>query len=269
VYGYSISVREKQVKPKINYDRGVFIDKVQVWFLQRNKLWTMITFVTLASIVILQFILTFLTQINPQVRHGIYPILIPMLVLFVFSIFWRNTVTAFLSLAGAMCLYAGMYYAYASRFGIIQNKFLAHVNNPTPLHLPPSDTVAEFYFLMGIFAAVLCVAVAFRPSLFRAKGTPVGLPYPIWTNSDNERNYPRFKFGANNSLSLIPVQSLLSFGERHLISNYKYIQVMIGGRIYFVSLDEWVPQTVTYIIRDRDSGSLVGIPKVSDGFNIW
>ena len=257
-------MREKQVKPKINYDRGVFIDKVQVWFLKRNKLWTMITFVALTSIVILQFILTFLTQINPHVRQGIYPILIPMLVLFVFSIFWRNTVTAFLSLAGAMCLFAGMYYEYASRFGIIHNKFLVHVNNPTPLHLPPSDTVADFYFLMGIFAAILCVAVAFRPSLFRAKGAPVGLPYPIWTNTDNERNYLGFKFGANNSVvSLIPVQSLLSFSERNLISNYKYIQVMIGGRIYFVSLDEWVPQTATYIIRDRDSGSLVGIPKLS------
>jgi len=45
--------------------------------------------------------------------------------------------------------------------------------------------------------------------------------------------------GNSNSVqSLIPVQSLLSFGERHLISNYKYIQVMIGGRIYFVSIDE-------------------------------
>lgn len=261
---------KKQIKLKINDNRGVFIDRVQGWFLQRNKFWTRISFVALASIIILQFSFTFLTQINPHVRQGIYPILIPLLVLFVFSIFWRNTVTAFLSLAGAMCLYVGMYYAYASRLGIIQNKFLAYVNTPTPLHLPPMATVAEFYFLMGVFAAILCVAVAFRPSLFRAKGTPVGLPYPIWTNNDNERNDPRLKIGAKNSvLSLIPVQSLLSFGERHLISNYKYIQVMIGGRIYFVSLDEWVPQTATYIIRDRDSGSLVGIPKVSDGFNIW
>ncbi|MRN69405.1 MAG: hypothetical protein FIO04_06870 [Nitrosopumilales archaeon] len=74
---------------------------------------------------------------------------------------------------------------------------------------------------------------------------------------------------SNSVLSLIPVQSLLSFGERHLISNYKYIQVMIGGRIYFVSLDEWVPQSTTYIIREKGSGSLVGIPKVSDGFNVW
>jgi hypothetical protein len=101
--------------------------------------------------------------------------------------------------------------------------------------------------------------------LFRAAGAITGLPYPVWNRNDD----PLY-IGANSNsvLSLIPVQSLLNFGERHLISNFKYIQVMIGGRIYFVSLDEWVPQSTTYIIREKDSGSLVGIPKVPDGFNI-
>jgi len=40
---------------------------------------------------------------------------------------------------------------------------------------------------------------------------------------------------------------------------------VIGGRIYFVSLDEWVPLSMTYIIRDKQSGSLIGIPKI-DGY---
>jgi len=253
---------KKQNKPKINDSRGVFIDKVQGWFLQRNKFWTQITFVALASIIILQFFLTFLTGINPHIRLAIYPILIPLLLLFVLSIFWRNTITAFLSLAGAICLFVGMYYAFASRYEIIQNmsSSLSHTT-PTHMHLPLLAAAATFYFLIGLFSAFLCVGVAFRPSFFRAKGALTGLPYPVWT-SDN----PRLKFGSNNRiLSLIPVQSLLSLGERHLISNYKYIQVVIGGRIYFVSLDEWVPLSSTYIIRDKQSGSLIGIPKDSYG----
>ncbi len=231
MYIISRRVRE-QIKRKDGDDRQDFIDKVQGWFLQRNKFWTQITFVALASIIILQFFLTFLTGINPHIRLAIYPILIPLLLLFVLSIFWRNTITAFLSLAGAICLF------------------------------PPLAAVATFYFLIGLFSAFLCVGVAFRPSFFRAKGALTGLPYPVW-NSNN----PRLKFGSNNNsiLSLIPVQSLLSFGERHLISHYKYIQVVIGGRIYFVSLDEWVPLSMTYIIRDKQSGSLIGIPKI-DGY---
>jgi len=257
---------KKQNRPKINDDRGVFIDNVQRWFLQRNKFWTTITFVVLASIIILQFSFTFLAGSNPYVRLAIYPILIPLLLLFVFSIFWRNTITAFLSLAGATCLFVGMYYAYASRYEIIH--ILSSSLSHTTLHmqLPPLEAVAAFYFLMGLFSASLCVGVALRPSFFRAKGAITGLPYPVWSTTDDP-----IYMGANTNsvLSLIPVQSLLSFAERHLISNYKYIQVMIGARIYFVSLDEWVPQSTTYIIRDKQSGSLVGIPKVSDGFNIW
>jgi len=226
-----------------------------------------ITFLVLASIIILQLSFTFLTGINPHIRLAIYPILIPLLLLFVFSIFWRNTITAFLSLAGATCLFVGMYYAYASRYEIIQSmsSSLSHTTT-THLHLAPLAAAATFYFLIGLFSAFLCVGVAFRPSFFRAKGALTGLPYPVWTS-----NNPRLKFGSNNNsiLSLIPVQSLLSLSERHLISNYKYIQVVIGGRIYFVSLDEWVPLSTTYIIRDKQSGSLIGIPKVSDGFNVW
>ena len=98
-----------------------------------------------------------------------------------------------------------------------------------------------------------------QPSFFCAGAAITGLPYPVWNRNDDS-----IYIGANcNSvLSLIPVQSLLSFGERHLSSNYKYIQVVIGGRVYFVSLDEWVPLSSTYIIRDKQSGSLVGISKI-------
>lgn len=74
--------------------------------------------------------------------------------------------------------------------------------------------VADYYFFMGIFALILCTAVAFRPSIFRAKGAPVGPPYPLWTN-DRDQN------------------------------------------------------SDTAQLREKESGSLLGIPKVHDGFNIW
>jgi hypothetical protein len=246
-------VRE-QIKRKDGV-RGDFIERVQGWFLQRSRFWTQITFVVLALIIILEVFLSFLTGINPHIRLAIYPILIPLLLSFVFSIFWRNTMTAVLSLAGTMCLYAGMYYTYATR--------LPYLNIHVPLHSPPMHTVAGFYFFMGIFAVILCVAAAYRPSFFIARGrrAPIGLPYPIWNTEDDDPNY-RDGVHSKGSLSLIPIQSLLSFSERHLTSNYKYIQAVICGRIYFVSLDEWVPQSETYIIRDKQSGSLVGIPKI-------
>jgi hypothetical protein len=43
---------------------------------------------------------------------------------------------------------------------------------------------------------------------------------------------------------------------------------MIGGTTYYVSPDDWVPEN-SRVIRDKESGSLLGIPKVPDGFSIW
>ncbi len=259
---------KKQNGLDTNENRGVFIDNIQRWFWRRNTFWTAITFIVLAAIIILQVSFTFLTGINSHIRLLIYPILVPLLLLFIFSIFWRNTITAFLSLAGALCLFVGMYYAYVSQYEAVQT-ISASVSqaNKIRMQFPSVDTVATFYFLMGLFSSFLCIGIAFKPSFFRAKGAVLGLPYPIWSIDDG-LDYNHSDSG-NKVENLIHIQSLLSFGERHLISNYKYIQVMIGGKIYFVSLYEWVPQRSTYVIRDKQSGSLIGIPKVADGFNIW
>ena len=259
---------KKQNGLDTNENRGVFIDNIQGWFSKRNMFWTAITFIALGGIIILQLSFNFLTGINPHIRLLIYPVLAPLLILFIFSIFWRNTITAFLSLAGALCLFVGMYYAYFSQYAAVQTIPASGSQASSSQMQPPSvDNVATFYFLMGLFSSFLCIGIAFKPSFFRARGAVTGLPYPVWSTKDD--------LDCNNSDSstrtenLIHIQSLLSFGERHLISNYKYIQVMIGGKKYFVSLYEWVPQSSTYIIRDKQSGSLIGIPKVSDGFNIW
>jgi len=115
---------------------------------------------------------------------------VPLLVLFVVSIFWRRSTATILSLAGVLCLYVGMFYVYDNR-GMLQVT-TPHIANRLgygeKLTTAPIVDVADLYFFMGIFALILCTAVALRPSLFRAKGTPVGLPYPLWTN-DNDRNY--------------------------------------------------------------------------------
>ena len=201
--------------------------------------WALISFISFLSIIILQALFIFLSGINPHIRSGIDLLLVPLLVLFVVSIFWRRSTATILSLAGVLCLYVGMFYVY-DNLGMLQVT-TPHIANRlgygVKLKTAPVVDVADLYFFMGIFALILCTAVALRPSLFRAKGTPVGLPYPLWTN-DND---PKLRYGAT-VVSLIPVQSLLSFAEHHLVAKYKYIQIMIGGRIYFVSPEYWVPE---------------------------
>jgi len=227
--------------------------------------WGLISFISLLSIIILQVLFILLSGINSHIRTGIDSLLVPLLALFVVSIFWRRSTATLLSLAGVLCLYVGMFYVYAN-LEVLQVT-TPHIANRlgygVRLTPAPVAEVADLYFLMGIFALILSTAVAFRPSLFRAKGTPVELSYPLWTNDKD----PKLRYGAA-VVSLIPVQSLLSFAEHHLVAKYKYIQIMIGGRIYFVSPEDWVPER-SNVIREKVSGSLLGIPKVPDGFNIW
>lgn len=245
-------------------ERGVFIDEIQGWFRQRDMFWTLISLFSLLSIVILQVLFIFLSGINPHIRNGIDSLLVPLLVLFLVSIFWRGSTATILSLAGVLCLYVGMFYVYSNL--VVLQGTTSHIASKlgygSRLTEPCLIEVANLYFLMGIFALILCTTVVFRPSLFRAKGTSVGLPYPVWTSNKD----PKLLYGAA-VVSLIPVQSLLSLAEHHLVAKYRYIQIMIGGRIYFVSPWDWVPER-SCVIREKVSGSLLGIPK-GDGFNIW
>jgi hypothetical protein len=249
----------------VRKERGAFIDEIQDWFRKRSSFWTLVSFVCLVSIIILQILVILLSGINPHIRNGIYSILLPLLVFFVVSIFWRGSTPTILSLVGVMCLYVGMFFVFAELGSLkVMPPQMANRLGYGIMHEgPPADAVADFYFLMGIFALILSVAVAFRPYIFRARGTPTWVPYPVWT-TDND---PKLSYG-RSVMRLIPVQSLLRFADQHLVAKYRYIQILIGGRIYFVSPDDWVPEG-SNVIREKESGSILGITKVPDGFNIW
>jgi hypothetical protein len=152
--------------------------------------WALISFISLLSIIILQALFIFLSGINPHIRSGIVLLLVPLLVLIVVSIFWRRSTATILSLAGVLCLYVGMFYVY-DNLGMLQVT-TPHIANRlgygVKLTTAPIVDVADLYFFMGIFALILCPAVALRPSLFRGKGTPVGLLYPYGPTTTT-RNY--------------------------------------------------------------------------------
>ncbi len=78
--------------------RWKFIDDIQDWFEQKSKFWLVISILTFSSVLVLQVTLNFASHVNPSVRQGVDFLLIPILALFVLSIFWRSAVQTFLSL---------------------------------------------------------------------------------------------------------------------------------------------------------------------------
>jgi len=252
------------VRTKSNTDRWTFIDTIQDWFFPRSRFWASISLFSFFSLIILQIIFSIASDINPRTRQETDFLVLPILFLFIFSIFWRGSIPTFLSLTGSLMTYTGMYYIQAKYFGLqnlpptIANRLGYGIISQSHFHI---DQYAQLYFLSGIFFLTLCLVISFKPSFFRARGTKYS-PYPVWESKDS-------KLIANkNSVRLIPVSSLLNFAEQHIATTYKYITLMIDGVIYFVSPDDWVPQG-SNIIRDKETGSLIGIPKVPDGFNIW
>lgn len=252
------------IRPKSNTDRWAFIDTIQDWFFPKSKFWGSISLFSFFSLIILQIIFSIASDINPKARQEADFLILPFLALFVFSIFWRGSISTFLSLTGSLTTYTGMYFIQAKYFGLqnlpptIANKLGYGLISQSHFHI---DQYAQLYFLSGIFFLALCLAISFKPSFFRAKGTKYS-PYPVWESKDSKIILNK------NSSRLIPVSSLLNFREQHIAATYKYITLMIYGITYFVSPDEWVPQG-SNIIRDMETDSLIGIPKVPDGFNIW
>jgi len=251
---------------KIRKEGTVFIDRIYEWFDRRSKFWASISLLTLASVIAMHVFIIFLTEINHQIMQEIGPLVIPLLLLFVFSIFWRGSIQTFLSLAGTITVYAGMFYVYARASGletlppIITNK----LGVGKIVASSSTETVANFYFLVGMLALILCIVISLNPSFFRAKGTRVRPSYPVWSSKEAQE---KMELGTN-IVMLVPVAGLLSSTERYLVAKYKYIVVMIGRTIYFVSPEDWVPEG-SIVIRDKESGSLLGIPKIGDGFNVW
>jgi len=152
--------------------------------------WALVSFISLLSIIILQALFIFLSGINPHIRSGIDLLLVPLLVLIVVSIFWRRSTATILSLAGVLCLYVGMFYVY-DNLGMLQVT-TPHIANRlvygVKLTTAPIIDVADLYFFMGIFALILCPAVALRPSLFRGRELQLGY-YTLYGPTTTTRNY--------------------------------------------------------------------------------
>lgn len=154
--------------------RQKFIDDIQDWFEGKSKFWLVISILTF-SVLVLQVLLNFASNVNPAVRQGIDFLLIPILALFVFSIFWRGGTQTFLSLVGALVTYGGIFFFYTvNGSSQLVNTYVASrlgygIKHIEIITITPTS-VADRYFIVGIFALAFCLAVAIT-QFFQTKRT--------------------------------------------------------------------------------------------------
>ena len=241
------------------------LDRIHDWFYTRRTFWSLISVCSLGALIFLWVACAFLGPVSVLVRPTGTILAGPLLILFMAGIFWRGSVQMFLSFAGAAASYLS-FYIYA-RFGdlvslpsVVTNRLgvgkLVSPGSPSSL--------AELYFLSGIFAFSFALVISYKPSIFWARGSRTNsIPYPFWSSSKERESAV-----GGGSVMLVPLQGMLSYAEKHLSARYAYLLVLIGDKKFFVQPNDWVPQG-SFVLRDRRSGSLLGIPKVPDGFSVW
>ncbi len=115
----------------------------------------------------------------------------------------------------------------------------------------------EFLHLYSLFIGASCIGLglifAHRPSLIQIKNhLPFEYPYPIW----NSKNQQITQFSKN----LVSTKELLTDKERLLSCRFKYILVLIDGKMYLVSPNEKIPQD-SVLMRTKSSKTLCGISR--------
>lgn len=236
-------------------ERWVFIEKIQDWFRQKNQFWLLLCILSFGTIVVLQIFLTLASGANPLARQESEFLVLPVLMVFVLSTFWRSLVHTFLSFAGASMAYGGMFLFHVSSVATqLATPYTANRLGFGIKHVAVASpaAIADRYFIVGMFALAFCLAIAIKPSFFKSKD-PDYLPYPVWKYSKN------YASGQKSGLvKFIPLSALLTYEEQHMIAKYKYIVLVISGTKFLVTPYDWVPHD-SVVIRDEESNSIIGI----------
>lgn len=118
-------------------------------------------------------------------------------------------------------------------------------------------TSKDFLHLYSLFTGVSCMALglifAYKPSIIQVKNfVPYEYPYPIW----NSKTQPITKFSKN----LMNAKKLLTHKERMILCRYRYLLVLIDGKLYLVPPNEMIPEDAI-IIRTKSGNTLCGISR--------
>ncbi|MEM3008441.1 MAG: hypothetical protein QXW37_08845 [Candidatus Nitrosotenuis sp.] len=115
----------------------------------------------------------------------------------------------------------------------------------------------DFLHLYSLFTGVSCMALglifAYKPSIIQVKNfVPYEYPYPIW----NSKTHPITKFSKN----LMNTKKLLTHKERMILCRYRYLLVLIDGKLYLVPPNEMIPEDAI-IMRTKSGNTLCGISR--------
>ena len=152
--------------------RWQIIESIQDWFRRNDRFWLYLSILSFGALFTLEIILIFTSQINHLSRAGADVLVIPLLGVYAFAMFWRSVEQSFLTFAGILLTYFGVFVAYTPEITrvlsspTIANKLGVGIKNYTVVN--PSS-VGETYFIIGMFALAFSLAIAIKPKFFKPR----------------------------------------------------------------------------------------------------
>jgi hypothetical protein len=132
------------------------------------------------------------------------------------------------------------------------------------IYSPEAASVAgALHFFLGVSMIAFGMIIAHRPSMLFTHNRPPSAEaewssYPIW--HDNA------VLADGRTEQVIPVKSLMTAQDHHLLWRYEYVLVRIYGALHLVRPEGMVPRESTTLLRDKPSGRLLGKARYSGFF---
>ena len=227
--------------------------KEYLWF-QRNE--SRLLAVDIVCIVILFFVHLFTSTFQifkPEVETAVQITVIVLVSFIALTVAWKGVVPLIISILGiGLIQYSVMLTYYPPEPG---NRDLGGAKFTYPFFTPTLGTASNMHFFLGLSMSTLSIIIAFRPSLLFTRNRPESLDsewskYPVW--------YDNTLLTDGRMESSVPVKDLMTGQDRYLLWRYEYILADIYGTAHLVRPTALVPKDSTHILREKDSGLVIG-----------
>ena len=199
--------------------------------------------------------MTFQAAVNPAVAGAVQVVTILLISLVALSVAWKGIVPIAICALGITLLHFSIMLPYYSADIVGDTYYYKTTATKATITMQSVMVAGNMYFFLGIAMVALSTIVAYRPSALFTKNRPEPLDsvwsrYPVWhDNALLEGGY---------SEPSVPVKSLMTDKDRYLLWRYEYILASIYGTLHLVEPDGMVPRNSTDILRDRESGLVIG-----------
>lgn len=229
--------------------------KTYLWFRRNEQRLLALGIVSILLLFLMQMFTSTIQVFTQDIINGIQIAAIVLVAFIILSVVWKGVVPLIICMLGIVLLYYSVILPYYSD-PELGDANLGGTKFTYP-HFTPAiaGTAANMHFFLGVSMVALSIIVGYRPSLLYTRRRPESLDsewsrYPIW--------YDNTLLAEGQLERSVPVKSLLTDKDRYLLWRYEYVLADIYGTPHLVKPFGLVPKDSTRILRDKDSGAVIG-----------